>query len=135
VDITGISSPIMCTDLAFIDKQRGWITTTVAASSSIQTGSPLLFTQDGGSTWSQQALLPSMILTSVEVVYPDFAWVGGDNKIFFTGDGGTTWASQYENDGEVYVSISFTDLTHGWALGFNGNVLRYEALPMTIRSY
>jgi photosystem II stability/assembly factor-like uncharacterized protein len=33
-------SAIICTDIKFVDEQRGWITTSVAASSSIQSGSP-----------------------------------------------------------------------------------------------
>ncbi len=128
------SSPGLCTDIKFIDEHRGWIATTVLASSSIQTGSPLLFTEDGGTTWSQQALLPSMILTSIEVVYPSFAWVAGDNRIFSTQDGGKTWASQYESDGEVYMSISFTDIAHGWALSSRGIVLRYELQALAVPS-
>jgi photosystem II stability/assembly factor-like uncharacterized protein len=119
------SSPGWYTDIKFIDEQRGWIATTVALSSSIQPGSPLLYTQDGGSNWNQQAVLPSLTLLSISVVYPSFAWVSGFDQIFQTSDGGISWVSQYRRDGEVFVSLSFI-ANNGWALSFVGTVLRYE---------
>ncbi len=115
-----------CTDIKFIDEQRGWVATTVAPSSSIQSGSPLFYTEDGGATWTQQTVLPSLNLISLAVLYPGFAWVAGFDQIFYTSNGGNTWRAQYTDAGEVFVSLSFTDATHGWALSFDGTVLRYD---------
>ena len=98
----------------------------MAASSSIRSGSPLFYTDDGGVTWTQQTVLPSLNLTPLAVIPPSFAWVAGFDQIFYTSDGGSTWGVQYADNGIVFVSLSFTDATHGWALSFSGNVLRYE---------
>lgn len=126
VDFSTMHSPGWCTDITFIDDQRGWIATTVSLSSSIQTGSPMFYTEDGGVTWTQQAVLPTTDLLSISAVFPASAWVAGFNQIFHTSDYGNTWRSQYRDDGKIYVCLSFTDASHGWALEFTGTVLRYE---------
>ncbi len=120
------SLPLMNTDMEFIDGRRGWITTTVAAGSSIQTSSPVLFSDDAGSTWRQQASLPSIFLTSVQAVYPQNIWVAGSGQIFYSPDGGATWTTQYQNKDDLIVSLSFTDIAHGWALEYGGKVLHYD---------
>jgi photosystem II stability/assembly factor-like uncharacterized protein len=126
LDHLEMSGPFLFTDLAFADEQRGWITTSVAASSRMESGTLLLSSTDGGQAWVPQATLPALDLRSVWFSDPNNGWVVGEDQIFHSTDGGKTWQVSGARAGEFLVSLSFIDPHHGWALSFGGSVLRYE---------
>jgi len=118
-------SPLIFTDVYFVDEQRGWIAT-IVASSRIESGTLLLYSADGGTTWASEATLPVIYLHSIYFADPNNGWVAGESQIFRTSDGGKRWDPSYSADGDNIVSLSFTDRNHGWALSSKGVVLRYE---------
>ncbi len=122
------TSPAMFTDVYFADEKNGWIATSTVAccSCTMPTGTPILSTSDGGSTWRCRAVLPVEDVRSLYLTNKNIGWAVGMNQIFCTGDGGRTWLSQYKIGDDYLVGVSFVDSYHGWVLGFRGTVLRYS---------
>ena len=120
-----IRSPTIFTDIYFSDSYTGWISTTMAASSSLEDGSPVLRTTDSGVTWVTVAEVPLIDITSIRFINNTMGWAVGMNGIYYTNAGGSNWVCQYEGLSDVLVGLSFVEGTDGWALGFTGTILRY----------
>jgi photosystem II stability/assembly factor-like uncharacterized protein len=104
-----------------LDVDEGWVLTDAA----------LLFTRDGGATWSDMA--PGQPLDRVSDAFfldPAHAWLAGlasgspDRlKLLDTSDGGASWRQQEVPAsalplGQVYAAqVHFSDAEHGWFLG------------------
>jgi photosystem II stability/assembly factor-like uncharacterized protein len=91
-------------------------------------GTSLLGTSDGGSGWAPQTL-PGIHTVAVSAVDDRHAWAAGsagaDGVILTTADG-QTWSAQYTAEDAVLCDISFTDLLHGCAVGYDGAILTTE---------
>ena len=120
------SSPLLLTDLFFLNKNIGWIATNIMASSAIQTGTPIMRTTDGGITWNAQATLPILGVGAIYFLDGNVGWLAGSNMVFRTSDGGLTWLTEHQADAAIFVSLSFTDANHGWVLSAFGQILRYD---------
>jgi photosystem II stability/assembly factor-like uncharacterized protein len=52
-------------------------------------------------------------------------WWGGDHAIQTT-DGGQTWQEGYSGHSSLLLDVYFVDATHGWMVGRNGTIFRYQ---------
>ncbi|MCP9339323.1 WD40/YVTN/BNR-like repeat-containing protein [Stutzerimonas xanthomarina] len=86
----------------------------------------ILYSDDGGSSWTQAKVPTRQLLTAVYFADEQHGWaVGHDALILGTTDGGQTWAQQYENrEGEVpLLDVWFENPQHGFATGAYGVLL------------
>ena len=105
-------------DLDFVDVNTGWAVGGEGA---------ILRTDDAGLTWKRQSAPTTKRLCAVDFLDPLTGWVVGEGgTILHTRDGGQHW----EDASPVGFSSSLTwvqclDESHGWALGYDGELLRY----------
>jgi len=86
----------------------------------------ILYSDDGGSSWTQAKVPTRQLLTAVCFADEQHGWaVGHDALILGTTDGGQTWTQQYENrEGEVpLLDVWFENAQHGFATGAYGVLL------------
>lgn len=86
----------------------------------------ILYSDDGGSSWTQAKVPTRQLLTAVYFADEQHGWaVGHDALILATTDGGQTWTQQYENrEGEVpLLDVWFENPQHGFATGAYGVLL------------
>ena len=92
----------------FINNQTGWAV-----------GDNILFTIDGGQTWSESLhnleIINSVYFTDASVGF--IASSGENSGIYKSTDGGHSWELKNYHGGN---SIFFIDSNIGWAVGFNG---------------
>ncbi len=103
---SGTNKPLF--DVHFVDTQHGWIAS--------QTNT-ILYTSDGGNTWTDLQPAPSVNYWGIFFVSPQEGWAVGDpGKIRHTTDGGTTWEDQ---TGTAYYNwaVFFIDEENGWIAG------------------
>jgi photosystem II stability/assembly factor-like uncharacterized protein len=117
--------PIVCNDIFFINENKGWICG-MYAGSTLQTTVPLYHSKDSGVNWNIQANIPSSFLTSIYFIDEKIGWITGNGKIFNTVDGGRSWEIQHQDESEIFHEVCFVDSIHGWALGFTGNIYKYN---------
>ncbi len=122
----------MFTDVYFVDRVEGWITTTTGAcSDSRVTYSPLLHTTDGGDSWSVQASPQDKWLKSIRMVGRDQGWLLGMSGLYYTEDGGNSWVLQLDSEGDPFVDICIPDNKYPWVLSYTGKIYKYTANPVT----
>jgi len=81
----------------------------------------ILFTPDGGVSWTEQAEMAGVGLYDVEFVNQSLGWTVGDNgSILHTSDGGTNWSPQISPTFVRLRSVDFVDHLNGWATGDDG---------------
>lgn len=86
----------------------------------------ILYSDDGGSSWTQAKVPTRQLLTAVSFADDKHGWaVGHDALVLATSDGGQTWTQQYENrEGEVpLLDVWFENAQHGFATGAYGVLL------------
>jgi photosystem II stability/assembly factor-like uncharacterized protein len=99
----------------------------------------LLWTHDGGQTWSSQAV--SATSTSFIVAYFLNAnrgyLAGGNGRISITQDGGLTWSNQTSGLATTMEGVDFIDSRNGVLAGLNGEIYRTQngALNMMRSNY
>ncbi|MFL9812511.1 hypothetical protein D7241_04570 [Stutzerimonas sp. VN223-3] len=86
----------------------------------------ILFSDDGGATWTQAKVPTRQLLTAIYFADDKHGWaVGHDALILATSDAGETWVRQYEDrEGEVpLLDVWFESPQHGIAVGAYGVLL------------
>lgn len=102
-------------DIHFTDEQNGWFCS----------NSAIYHSNDGGANWHYKTTLLDSSLSRI-YFKKDEGWVMGEKIIYHSSDEGDSWQEQYRVEGEEkLVSISFVNLSNGWALSESGNVYRY----------
>lgn len=108
-------------DFYFLDANTGW---------AVGSYGIVLKTTDGGDTWDKQNFNGSPIagmdgfLNAVWFTDSQNGWVAGENgKIYHTPDGGTSWTEQTTPNTTNLYDIIFTDVNHGFAVGYQSNCL------------
>ncbi|GEM_PF-3322204 len=108
--------------VAFSDAQHAWAVGADYGSGDRQ--SPLLLASaDGGLTWKDAALDGQHGLLSVQFPTSSVGYVTSDSgELYSTTSGGAAWARSVAAPDDVYLTgLSFTDATHGWVCGPQGN--------------
>jgi photosystem II stability/assembly factor-like uncharacterized protein len=95
----------------FEDAENGWVVG----------DEKVLFTSDGGDSWTEQTQVAGVELYGVDFVDSLRGWtVGDDGTILHTTDRGINWSSQTSNTSVRLRSVDFIDLLNGWATGDDG---------------
>ncbi len=120
-----LASGTFFTDIYFIDKQEGWITTTAMASSLWEATATLLHTTDGGRTWAAAPSPPEKWLKAVIMTDNTTGWLAGSEHLSYTNDGGATWTARLDSGGDPFVDIVITENNRLYALTFTGKIYRH----------
>jgi photosystem II stability/assembly factor-like uncharacterized protein len=110
-------SPPTTSNLRSVEPESVWA---VGKSGSI------LYTQDGGKSWSAQTSSISTQLAAVVFATPQSGWaVGNDATILHTEDGGGSWKMQTNGTGWI-LSVAFATPQSGWVVGRGGTIWHTE---------
>lgn len=101
-------------EVAFANAQNGYI----AANGHGNSASALVYTHDGGATWSMST--NSNSLYSVYFVNESIGFYGGGSALYKTEDVGSTWSSVIYPGFYGVNDINFFDVNTGFLVGYNG---------------
>ena len=95
----------------FEDADHGWVVG----------DEKVLFTSDGGTSWTEQTEVAGVGLFGVDFADSVQGWTVGENgTILHTTDRGANWSSQTSGTSVRLRSVDFVDSLNGWASGDNG---------------
>jgi photosystem II stability/assembly factor-like uncharacterized protein len=78
----------------------------------------VLWSHDGGASWTIHAPDPAVRLEDVVFVDADNGWALGDHgAILHTTDGGRSWQEQYRREPRYFQDIAAADANTAWAVG------------------
>ena len=99
----------------------------MAVGGDFEYGSSYVNTTNQGHSWNYDTLGTFGIGNAVDFRTPYEGWIalGIAQKFSFTRDTGNTWTSFFTPDSVSLNDIQFTDSLHGWAVGYNGVILKY----------
>ncbi|HAW39219.1 MAG TPA: hypothetical protein DCX83_07730, partial [Pseudomonas sp.] len=86
----------------------------------------ILYSDDGGNSWTQAKVPTRQLLTAIDFVDDKHGWaVGHDALVLSTSDGGQSWQVQYEDrEREApLLDVWFEDTQHGIAVGAYGALI------------
>jgi photosystem II stability/assembly factor-like uncharacterized protein len=108
----------------------------IAVGGDFEYGSSFVSTTNQGHSWNYDTLGTFGIGNAVDFRTPYEGWIalGIAQKFSFTRDTGNTWNSFYTPDSVSLNDIQFTDSLHGWAVGYNGVILKYLNTKSAINS-
>lgn len=91
----------------------------------------LLYTNDGGLTWTETATPLPFEASYIEMFNQlDGVVVGRGNYVATTNDGGASFQLVYENEYPNWTGgtgYSFVNMDQGWAVGWQGMILKYDS--------
>jgi len=117
----------------FLDRNTGW----AVGHSPFAEGA--LRTNNGGFAWSPVPLQAGPIVTSeilrgLAVVDSQKIWISDIHAIYHSNDGGQTWVKQERESSKFLSTIFFLNLTHGWAVGQDGAIWKYQEKTISVES-
>ncbi len=118
ISLTGLK---FITAADFINNKTGWLVTMYGLSSTIEAGSPVYSTTDGGKNWIQSSIIKDDLL-DVDFATEKEGWIAGTGKIYSTKNSGLTW-SQSDVNG-FFVDIFALDNNNVWVLDFSGKIYK-----------
>ena len=87
----------------------------------------VLYTADGGITWSRQETGTDYTLTSISFVDLQHGWaVGDEGTIIHTADGGNTWKQQKSPVPFFLMGVQFVTPKNGWIVTERTHILSTE---------
>ena len=99
----------------FVDENRGWV---------VGDNRTILYTTDGGTTWTAKTRSTSARLSAVYFVEDGQGWTVGENGTILTStNGGKNWTAQQSKVRSDLNSVHFVSSLQGWAVGENGTIL------------
>jgi photosystem II stability/assembly factor-like uncharacterized protein len=108
----------------FSSKKKGWVVGSISKRERV-VDSILVYTDDGGETWSRQRAPSRLELIHIDFVSDKRGWIVGDGgTILFTRDGGASWTKQNVQTTGTLYHIDFRNDKKGWAVGERGTLLR-----------
>ena len=110
--------------VCMIDSEYGWA---VGSAGTSDRTLLIVFTRDGGATWSRQSKgLPAGVAPLHDVWFIDreHGWAVGDSgSVLATVDGGATWWSRRTGVDETFLGVRFAGASVGWIVGEDGLLL------------
>jgi photosystem II stability/assembly factor-like uncharacterized protein len=108
--------------VAFSDAQHAWAVGADYRGGAGQ-GSLMLASEDAGLTWNAVDLKGQHGLLAVQFPSASVGYATSDSgELYTTANGGADWALSVVAPDDVYLSgLSFSDATHGWVCGPQGN--------------
>jgi photosystem II stability/assembly factor-like uncharacterized protein len=126
-DSLSISYPKYYTssDMFFLDKVSGWITTMNGTGGMWITEYPVVITNDGGNSWFSSEYVKDMGLMCCFFVNEKLGWIASLSNVYKTTDGGISWKLNFSTEHLGANKIYFLNENHGWILAWNGNIYKY----------
>jgi photosystem II stability/assembly factor-like uncharacterized protein len=123
----------------FSSKKKGWVVGSVSKRDRV-IDSILVYTDDGGKTWTRQRAPSRLELIHIDFVSDKRGWiVGAGGTILFTRDEGQSWTKQNSGTNATIYHIDFRNDKDGWAVGEKGTLLRtsdggetWTAIPLNV---
>jgi len=112
-------------DMFFLDKVTGWITTMNGTGGMWIIEYPVLMTNDGGNSWFSSEYVKEMSLMCSYFVNHKVGWIAGLDKVYKTTDGGISWKLNFSREHLGAREIYFLDENHGWILSWEGDIYKY----------
>lgn len=88
-------------------------------------GSSYVKTTNAGTNWIYDTLGVFGVARAIDFRTPSEAWISIGDKFSVTKDTGNTFTSFYTTDSIRLNDLCFTDSLNGWAVGYNGAILKY----------
>src|SRR6185312_1723365 len=108
----------------FSSKKKGWVVGSISKNDFV-VDSILVYTDDGGDTWTRQRAPSRSELIHLDFVEDKHGWiVGADGTIIYTFDEGRSWNKQESGTKAMLYHVDFRNDKDGWAVGEKGTVLR-----------
>jgi photosystem II stability/assembly factor-like uncharacterized protein len=109
--------------VAFADSLHGW-----AAGYDPPTDAIIIYTEDGGKTWSPQLSGPFYAPKDMKFVGSLHGWVVSlFGQVHFTSDGGRNWREQRDYTSQWLEAADFIDTKTGWIVGWHGAILHTKS--------
>ena len=126
-----VYSPEPFYDFYVFDQDR-----VISAGGDFEYGVQLSRTSNAGLNWNYESLNLFGQAYSIDFRTPSEAWMALGYALNWavSHDSGNTWTELPVTAGAEIYSVDFTDSTHGWAVGNNGAILRYEPVKVNITS-
>lgn len=108
--------------VAFSDAQHAWAVGADYGSGDRQ-AALVLSSSDAGQTWSRVTFSADEAVQKVQFPTATTGYITGNNgTVYVSTDGGAHWAKKVPGATDVqFAGLSFTDATHGWVCGAQGN--------------
>ncbi|MFH1195567.1 MAG: YCF48-related protein [bacterium] len=117
-------------DMHFVSKNNGILTTMYIGGAYIQS-CPVLFTKDGGVTWSQSGYIEKPCFRGCAMISETTGWVAAYNHIYKTTDGGYSWLSDFTLENEdmhTWDMYFLRDKICGWIITHDGAIYKCETV-------
>lgn len=100
----------------------------LAVGGDFEFGSSYVKTTNQGLQWNYDTLGTFGVATGIDFRTPSEGWIALAiaQKFSYTRDTGKTWTAIYTPDSVSVNDVQFTDSLHGWAVGYNGVILKYN---------
>lgn len=97
-------------------------------------GASRLTTSNSGTNWNYVEFGYFGICRSIDYRIPGEGWIslGIVDSFIVTTNNGATWLLRGTPDGSQIFDLVFTDSVHGWAVGYNGTILKYSSTIVNI---
>lgn len=98
-------------------------------------GSGIVRTTNGGVSWEYRSLQVFGVAWSLSfrTAYEGWAPLGRAEKFIYTLDSGGTWTDIPTPNSSAIFDVQFTDSLHGYAVGYQGVILKYSPTPVNVR--
>lgn len=108
----------------FSSKKKGWVVGSISKNDYV-VDSILVYTDDGGDTWTRQRAPSRSELIHLDFVDDKHGWiVGADGTVLYTFDEGRSWNKQDSGTKAMLYHVDFRNDQDGWTVGEKGTVLR-----------
>jgi photosystem II stability/assembly factor-like uncharacterized protein len=110
--------------IRFSSKKKGWVVGSISKRDRV-IDSILVYTDNGGETWTRQRTPSSSELIHVDFDNDRRGWiVGAGGTILHTNDAGDTWIRQTSGTTATLYHVDFRNDKRGLAVGAKGTILR-----------
>jgi len=122
VEFDGAAVELYC--IRFPSKKKGWVVGSISKRDRV-IDSILVYTDNGGETWTRQKAPSSSELIHVDFDNDRRGWVvGAGGTILHTEDAGETWVRQTSGTTNTLYHVDFRNDKKGLAVGAKGTILR-----------
>lgn len=103
-------------------------TKAIAAGGDFEYGSSTVRTTNGGLNWLYDTLGTFGVASAIDFRTPYNGWIalGIAQKFAYSNDSGKSWTTVYTPDSIPVFDLNFTDSIHGWAVGYDGIIFKYN---------
>ncbi|MEO7358089.1 MAG: YCF48-related protein [Ignavibacteria bacterium] len=106
----------------------------IAVGGDFEYGSSYVKTTNAGAVWTYDTLGIFGVAKGIDFRTAGEGWIAIGEKFSYTLDTGKTWASIFTPDSVRIEDVCFTDSAHGWAVGYDGVILKYDNTKSSVSS-